>query len=157
MADEISVQCSMFVRDTDTNGVLLLDERFLRNFRVSLAGVGGPSPGDLIVPTTGKLIYFDQLTTPGMCWVQNNGLASGGTFTDEYVELGIFDPQSTPAPGVFYPMLRIKPGQGFVLPLSPNLGEQYAGSGTGTTTSENYLYAKAFRSAQRLYIGAFET
>lgn len=105
----------------------------------------GPSPGMLIVPTTGRDVYFTELTQPGWCYIQNLD-------STNYVQVGIYDPQT----GVYYPLLEFPPGIGYPVKLTRNLQEQYAGSGTGTTGPENYLRIKANRASCRVIVDAFE-
>lgn len=116
------------------------------NFIADMDGdPAGPTPGGLVIPTTGRLIYFTELTTPGICWMMNLDPTN-------YVEVGVFDPQTN----VFYPMTEILPGECWAMRLSRNFGEEYSGSGTGTTTPENYLRLKANGAACEVRIEAFE-
>ena len=156
MSKEIRLVSSLSVLKFDSNNVPLIQKTYSFSFQNDMAGNRGPYPGTLVVPTTGILVYFAQLVVPTWCWLTNQGLASGVAHTDEYVEIGVFDPQATPAPGVFYPLLEIAPGEQYPVKLTRNLQEQYAGSGTGTTTPENYMYLKASRSSQVVNVEAFE-
>lgn len=155
MANEITLATSLSIMKVDGNGNVLLRKNYSTSFQNNMSGNQGPYPGSLTVSTSGKLVYLTaEIVTAGWCWLANQGRADGANHTDEYVEIGIFDPQST-APGVFYPLLELSPGEGFPVKLSRNLQEQYAGSGTGTTTPENYLYLKAYRASQIVNIEAF--
>lgn len=107
----------------------------------------GPGPGHIQVPTSGIDVYFPGvmgIVTPGVCVVENLDSAN-------YVEWGIKDPQTN----VFYALGEVLAGEAWPVRLSRNLGEQYAGSGTGTTTSENYLRLKANKAAVNVNIFAF--
>ena len=156
MANEITLSTSLSIFKADSNGVVLLRKNYSTSFQNDMSGNQGPYPGSLTVPTTGKLVYLTaEIVTAGWCWFANQGRADGAAHTDEYIEIGVFDPQVTPAPGVFHPLLELSPGEGFPVKLSRNLQEQYAGSGSGTTTPENYLYLKAYRASQIVNVEAF--
>lgn len=105
----------------------------------------GPSPGAVTIPTYGKDIYFTELVTPGEVFMHNLD-------SNNYVEYGIYDPQI----GVFYPLGELLPDGIAKFRFSRNLQEQYAGSGTGTTTPENYFRLKANGASCVVVIEAFE-
>lgn len=140
MANEIAVQ----IRVRVTNGNLKYVNP-VSSFYVDMTGAKGPTPGAIAVPTDGVDVYFDQLTTPGLCLITNLD-------DTNYVEVGIYDPQTD----VFYPLMEVGPGESWPMILSRNLGEQYAGSGTGTTTPENYLRLKANVAACDVQVETFE-
>jgi hypothetical protein len=50
----------------------------------------------------------------------------------------------------------VLPGESYVIRLSRNLLEQYAGSGTGTTGPENTFRLKANEAAVAALVEAFE-
>lgn len=114
-------------------------------FNADVSASRGPSPGLVLIPTTGRDIYFTELTTPGLCRLMNLD-------TSNYVEVGVKDPQSN----LFYPLLELLPGESYVIRFSRNLQEQYTGSGTGTTGPENYLRLKANGATVACLIDAFE-
>lgn len=115
------------------------------SFNVTLTGTKGPTPGVVSIPTDGKDIYFEELTTPGLCRIQNLDTAN-------YVEYGVYDPTTS----TFFPLGEILPGESYILRLSRNLNEEYAGSGTGTTAPENYFRFKANGAPCNILIEAFE-
>lgn len=142
MAGEIRVQASLQVIKDSI--------RYLGQptaYTDDMAGSKGPVIGAVTVPTTGKLIYFTELTTPGYARFSNQDPEDGN-----YVEVGVYDPQT----GVFYPFLELLPGKPQVVFLTRNFGEQYAGSGTGTTGPENYLRLKANGASVNVLIEIFE-
>lgn len=145
MANEATVNSSLQVRKVSGSTVLLDYQSRPSAFKATVNGTKGPYPGSLSVPTTGKLVYFDQLTTPGLCRLMNCDATN-------YVEYGIYDPQS----GLFYPIGEMLPGETYVLRFSRNLQEQYSGSGTGTATPENYFYMKANKATCVVLVEAFE-
>lgn len=114
-------------------------------FKATVVGEIGPTPGALIIPTTGKDIYFTELDVPGLCRIHNLDDIN-------YVEYGIFDTIT----GRFSPLGELLPGENYILRLSRNLGEQATGSGTGTTGQENYLRFKANGASCTVVIEAFE-
>lgn len=117
----------------------------IRQFTENMTGTKGPTPAAIAVPTSGVDVYFNQLTTPGLCIITNLDATN-------YVEVGIRDPQTS----LFYPLMEVGPGKSWPIYLSRNLGEQYTGSGTGTTTPENYVRLKANGAACNVQVDAFE-
>ena len=144
MADEATIRSTLTIQKDNVKY-----QSQPQGFQADIAAspARGPSPGALIIPTSGRDISFTELTQPSLCYVQNLE-ADGGNF----FELGIKDPQTN----VFYPLLEFQAGEGFVFRLSRNLQEQYAGSGTGTTGPENYLRLKANGGSVNAKIEAFE-
>lgn len=117
----------------------------VRQFTLDMAGQGGPTPDSIIVPTTGKLIYFEQLTAPGFCLLTN-------TDDENFVEYGIYDTIT----GRFHPLGELPPETAWPIYFSRNLTEQYTNSGTGTTAPEDYFMVKAHGAACTVRIEAFE-
>lgn len=117
----------------------------LQQFNVTMSGSKGPTPDFLVIPTTGKDIYFDQLTEPGFCLLTNLDTAN-------FVEYGLFDTLTNR----FHPLGEIPPGTSWPIYLSRNLKEQYTNSGTGTTAPESYLRLKANGAACNVRVEAFE-
>lgn len=140
MANEIRIQASLQINKGE-----LVYQSQPSAFQADMNTGKGPSPGVLIVPTSGRDVYFTELTTPGYCRLMNLD-------DTNYVEVGIKDPQSN----LFYPLLELPAGESFIVKLSRNLQEQYAGSGTGTTTPENYLRLKANKATCNVLVEAFE-
>lgn len=140
MASEATIQCSLQI----TKGHLSYRSS-PTSFQADVNGSRGPSPGAVLVPTAGKDIYFDQLTNPSLCWMQN--LDANNT-----VDVGIFDTIT----GRFHPLFELRPNEPTRIRLSRDLTEQYTGSGTGTTAPENYLRLKARVAACVVIIDAFD-
>lgn len=141
MASEIQVRMSLLIR----KGNLQFQSQPTQFIANMDGDPKGPSPGAITVPITNKLVYFEHLTTPGVCVLRNVDATN-------YVEYGVFDPQTN----VFYPLGEILPGESYILRLSRNFGEQYSGSGTGTTTPENYFCLKANGGSCIVQVEAFE-
>ena len=139
MADEATVRSSLQV----IKGNLSYQSQ-PTTFQADVSGTAGPSPGTVIVPTTGVDIYFSQLTTPGLCRLQN--LDTGNRF-----EYGIYDTSNK----VFYPLGEVLPGETYVIRLSRNLKKEFAGSGTGQTL-DTYLRLKAYGASVTAQVEAFE-
>jgi len=57
---------------------------------------------------------------------------------------------------VFDPFGKILPGETYVVRLSSNFGEQYAGTGTGTTAATNTLRFKANTASVNVVVEVFE-
>mgnify|MGYP001562934458 CR=1 FL=1 len=151
MADEIRISMGITIQ----KGNLKFRWPFPGAFLDDMATGKGPSPGYLDIPTTGRQIYFTELSNPHWCIIGN--LESDG---GNYFEVGIYDSTEREV----YPMLKIDPGIFIVIPLSLNLGEEYAGSGTGTTEPTHYLHVRAGTPGPvpgsggtvKGYVGAFE-
>lgn len=141
MADEALVQSRLSIRV----GELSYLSPFAKAMRLDVSVLRGPTPGQLVVPTTGRLVYFNELTEPGLCEIANLD-------EENYVEVGVYDTIT----GRFTPLLEVGPGECWPLKLSRNLKEQYTGSGTGTTGAVSYLMIKANGASCDVYIGAFE-
>lgn len=105
----------------------------------------GPTPGALAVSTEGTDVSLAQLNTPGHCFIQN--IDSTNPF-----EWGVWDPETSR----FYPVGQLLPGETVVLRLSPNVGVEYTGTGTGTTAATNRLHLKASGGASTARVEAFE-
>lgn len=106
----------------------------------------GESPGLVIVDKFGVDISLSTLTDPGYCWMQNLD-------DTNYVEVGIYDPETNK----FYPFLELKPlGKPQLVFLSRNFGEEYAGTGTGTTAPTNRMRMKANTDTCRVRVHTFE-
>lgn len=127
MANEATVRASLAIRTGNLNY-----QSQPASFQADVAGVKGPTPGALSVSPRGTIVDLSQLTTPGLCRVQNLS-------ESDYFELGVYDVETD----VFYPLLEFLPGESFVMRLSRNLGEEYVGTGTGTTAATNRLMGKA--------------
>lgn len=140
MADEITIRMSLHIKKGN-----LEFQNYPTAFTTDMTTGKGPSPGAVRVPTSGVDIYFTELTTPSWVWLHNLD-------TTNYVEWGIKDPQSV----LFYPVGELEPGESALFKFSRNLQEQYSGSGTGTTTPENYFRLKANVAACNVIVAAFE-
>src|SRR5262245_17221102 len=128
MADEIRVSSSLQIRSGNLNY-----QSQPTAFTADLTGVPfGPTPGAMKAPYGGAAADLSRISMPGLCRLMNiDSLLS--------VEWGIRDPGIN----VFYPVGLLMPGETYVLRLTPNLLEEYAGTGTGTTGPGNQLW---FRS-----------
>lgn len=144
MANEASIRVGLSVRKR-SGSLRLLEESWNRSYRADVDGTKGPLPGAFAVTTDGVAIDFSELTTPGWCWFWNQS----STYR---IDIGPRDPDSA----LFYPMISLPPGKGYPVYLSPDLFEEYQGTGTGTGTAANTLWAKAFGGAATIYVGAFE-
>jgi hypothetical protein len=138
MANEVTVRTELQIKK---DGV---DYRsHPNNHRVTLVGTAnGPTPGSIAVSVAGVDVDLTQLTTPGMCRLQNLDVTN-------FVEYGIWD-------GVeFIPLGEVGPLEQYVIKLSRRLGNSY-GIGTGTTDSGNRLRLKADTAACKCVVEAFE-
>lgn len=146
MANEVRVQSSLYVRQTDAdNNVILEYQSRPTSFIADMTGAVGPSPGAVLVPTTGVDVDLSALTQPGFCHLMNLDDAN-------FVEWGIKEPVT----GFFYPIGILRPGRSFVMEFSPNLLEEYTGTGTGTSAATNTLHLKANTAQCAVLVAAFE-
>lgn len=151
MADELSIRVSMTVNKNN----LQWRWPFQASFNDDLTTGKGPSPGYLDIPTTGRQIYFTELSNPHWCILANLENDGGNFF-----EAGIYDITERE----FYPLIRLDPGQVCLIPLTHSLGEEYSGSGTGTTSPQHYLHVRAGTPGPepgsggtvKGYVGAFD-
>ncbi len=140
MSNEAAVRVTMTVKTGN------LDYRSNPSqFRADVSAAKGPTPGILSIPTAGLSVAFSQLTTPGLCWVQNLD-------DTNYVEYGIKDPGT----GKFYPLGEILAGEFYALRFSRNLLSDYTNVGTGTDGDVNYLWFKANAAAVLVRVDCFE-
>lgn len=124
---------------------LPMDERsFPTTQTIDVANIGGPTPGTILVDTAGTNIDLSQLTTPGLCWMQNLDAAN-------YVEYGMWDASTSH----FEPLGEIGPGEFYCIKLSRNLGLEY-GAGTASAGSGNSLRLRANTAACKVKINAYE-
>lgn len=114
-------------------------------FRADLSTPSGPSPGAIQTPTTGVVVDFEQLTTPGLARLMNLDSVN-------YVEYGVYDP----ATDVFYPLGEILPGETYVVRFSRNLRESYLGTGTSTSPPTKAFMLKSTGGTCTVLVEAFE-
>jgi len=109
-------------------------------FQADLEDLRGPTPGHLLVATTGTDVSLAQLATPGFCRVQNLDTAN-------YVTLGIYDGAS------YFPLMEIGPEEFYVFKLYRFFGSEFVG--TGTPSDVNTLRLKADTAACKVLVEAF--
>lgn len=144
MANEARVQSTLTLQKV-SGSIVLMNEQRGRSFAVDVDGTKGPTPGAVLVPTTGVDIDLAELTTPGLCCIENQDATN-------YIEVGIREPSS----GFFYPLMEIGPGEAYVIKLSRNIQEEYTGTGTGTSTPGNFLHLKANTASVNAVVAAYE-
>jgi len=115
------------------------------SFNADVAGAKGPVPGAIAVSTEGTDVDFSELTTPGLCRIQNQDATN-------YVTYGIWDPENSK----FFPLGELLAGETYPLRLSRDLQEEFQ-TGTGTTgANTNRLRFKANTTTCTVLIEAFE-
>ena len=124
MANEILMSSQLSVRKGNLN------DRRSKSFGATLSGSRGGAPGLLRATTAGTTVDLSSLESIGIAWLEN----IDPTYD---VMFGVYDPDTT----VFYPVLQLKPGEGFPVRLSPYLGEQLS-AGTGTATANNTVQVR---------------
>ncbi len=114
-------------------------------FSADVTGSKGPSPGAVDISTAGTDIDFSELTTPGLCRIQNQDPTN-------YVTYGIWDPENN----TFFPLGELLPGETYPLRLSRLLQEEL-GTGSGTSGADtNRLRFKADTASVVVLVEAFE-
>lgn len=139
MSNEVSVRVSLQIRKG------FLDEKPSASYRADMAGSKGPTPGAFTVTTDGTDVDLSELITPGFCFLKNLDATN-------FVEYGIWEP----ATSKFYPLGVLRPGRAFVLEFSPNLFEEYEGTGTGTSAPTNTFRMKANGAPCNVAVEAYE-
>lgn len=143
MSQEITANFSLRVNKGNLNY-----QSYPTGFRADLNGAYGPSPGLILVPTgAGIDVTFPNLTTPAMCWIQNQS-----TVDQNYVTYGIRDASTNE----FYPLGEVQPGEFYPLRLSRKLGDHYIGTGTGAVSPASYLHFRAAKQTAGVRVDAFE-
>lgn len=115
------------------------------SFTFDMGGTKGPMPGYLVVTEDGVDIDFSGLDGVGACRFRN----PGPTYT---VVVGVWDDTND----VFFPVFQVQPGHGWTLDMATDLGEEYAGTGTGTTANQTTLRAKSLGGEGVLIVEGFE-
>lgn len=139
MANEITIQANLQVRLGNLDFVGRPG-----SFRDTMDDVGGPTPGTLVVTTTGTDISLAQLTNPGWILLQNLD-------DTNYVEFGLHDGS------LFHPIAELPPGLSCgPFKISRNFGEEHTLPGTGTTGVVNTLYLRANTATCMVKVEAFE-
>lgn len=133
MAGEARISSSLSVRKVDGSLVLLDYKSSPATFVADVSSTHGKVPGGFLAGIEGTDADLSQLTTPGLAYFHNAD-------PDNYVEYGTYDPDT----GRFHFFGELLPGEGFVMRLSRNFGEDYyGGPGTGTTAATQRLRFKA--------------
>lgn len=123
MSGEAKIQLSLQITKDDDAGIVNY-RSYPTTFDADVDGALGPTPGAIVVSIYGTDVDLSQLTVPGLCRLSNESATN-------YVTYGICDPETDK----FYPLGELRPGEFNLLRLSRELGQEYAGSGTGTGTS----------------------
>lgn len=155
MANEVQFRSNLRIlkRADDDSSLVLIDKNYQCVVNDDMDGNKGPVGGTLVVTVAGKAVDLSALTRPRWCVLRHTGRSDGSDPEDgDYVEWGIRDPGTN----VFYPMGELWAGLELPIPLSRNVLEEYAGTGTGTTAPGNELYLKAWPVSQNVEVGVFE-
>lgn len=141
MASEATIRTSLQIRKGN-----LTYQSQPTAFIADVAGTKGPVPGAISVSVPGIDVDLSELTTPGLCRIQNLD-------STNYVTYGKYDTDSNR----FHPLGEILPGETYVLRLSRYLNDEFIGTGTGTPAGSNSrLHLKADTASCNVLIEAFE-
>jgi hypothetical protein len=140
MAREAQIQASLSIRTANN-----LYQSQPSSFQADVDGDMGPTPGAITVSTDGTDVDLSELDHPGLCWIYNLD-------PDNYVKVGRFDPDTNR----FYPLMRVLPGECYVIRLDEDVQDEYLGTGTGTLATASTLRIKANNAAAKVRVEAFE-
>ena len=123
MADEATIRSYLQIRKTNAAGDVVHIDYQSRpsDFRADVATTSGPAGGKITATVVGVDVDLSELTTPGLCRIQNQDATN-------YITVGIFDTSATE----FYPFMELLPGESYVFRLSRNIGKEVEAPGTGT-------------------------
>lgn len=148
MSNEISVQDGLRIR----NGSLQYISQ-PTSFQANMAGQNGPTPGALSVPPTGLDVPLSELTQMGgMVWIMNLGTSVGDADPTHWVNVGVRDVSGNK----FWPLFSLLPGEFFRGRLSPELGWDEPGTGTGTGSATSFLHLRSNVGTLRCRVDAFD-
>lgn len=142
MANEIRVQTSLQI---NTGSLQYRSQP--TQFNADMAGIGGPTPGQLVASLIGTDVDLSELEElGGLCRIQNLD-------DTNFVTYGIFDFSANR----FYPLGEMLPGESYVLRLSREIGVEY-GTGTGSAPlgTGDTLRIKADTAPCKVLVEAFE-
>lgn len=140
MANEINVTWSLNINKTN------LKEQQSESFQATMNTAGGPTPGQVLIDTDGTDITISQVTSPGWAWFKNLDATN-------YVQWGIWEDATT----TFYPVGQLLAGESCIFRLSPYFGQEYSGTGTGTSSPGAYtLRFKADTADVKVQVRVFE-
>ena len=141
MANEATVQSSLQIK----SGNLEYNSR-PSGFKADINTAKGPTPGAITVTDDGTDVDLSELTTPGLCRLMNLDASYD-------IQVGRYDPVTDR----FYPLIRVKPGESYVIRLDPDVLEEYTGTGTMDQASDSTLRIKAVGVASAFaVVEAFE-
>lgn len=155
MSREVTYRSGLRIlkRDPSDSSKILIDKNYQGTFVEDMSSNKGPVGGALTVTVGGRAVDLSEVTTPRWLVVRHCGRSDdSATQAGDHVEFGIRDPGTN----VFYPFGEVRPGMEVPIPLSRNLLEEYAGTGTGTTAPGNQLFFKAWPVSQDVEIGVFD-
>lgn len=141
MANEIRINISLQIK----KGNLTFQSNPTAFLDTMSGDAAAPSPGRITVSEQGTDINLSAVGTPGWALFRNLD-------DTNYVQLGVYNTDQSE----FYPFARIKPGQHFLMPVDPDINEEYAGTGTGTTGQLNTLRLLAQTSSCEMEVYIFE-
>ncbi len=141
MANEANIRSGLNIQkfSASGSGIVVLDERYGRTFRVDVDNSFGPSPGAINVDAEGTNVSWAEFVarglTPDICVISNLEVNND----DNYIVVGRYDS----ATSRFYPFMRVYPGEEYVIRLSPDVDTEFVGTSTlaDTPTSTLRLYS----------------
>ena len=114
-----------------------------QQFRATMAGEKGPSPGSFVATAAGVDVDLTNLTNPGIAVLKNIDDEFGAVY-------GVLDGSD------FFPLGDLLPGEQYVIRLSQFLG-QTLGSGTGTGGPAVAFHIRGIGGDANVSVEAFET
>lgn len=145
MANEAQVRSQLTIQKR-SGSLSLIDYRSgPATFVATVSGTKGPVPGAFRATEDGTDVDLSELDSPGLCRVMNLD-------ADNPVTLGRWDNDAER----FYPVMKLLPGESFVIRLADDVADEYSGTGTGTTAASTTLRVKAHNAACNVLVEAFE-
>lgn len=137
MANEATIGCSLRIRSGNINYTSAPS-----TFRADVSESTGPTPGEISVGQYGVNVSLTNITTPGLCRIQNR--------SDTWpVLVGIHDGL------IFFPLMEILPTECYVIRLWRHLGDELTGTGTGTPSDDNRFHLKSVGGTARVCVEVF--
>lgn len=139
MAQELAIRSELSV-DYGNLHYRSEHDRVVQDF----ADPNGPYPGNVVATPEGTDLDLSSLGTPNWGYIKNRS-------EDYAVHVGVKDPVS----GDVMPFLYFPPGVGYPFCLSPDFGERYTDTGTGSETVGYVLNFRCFESSAKCRVDIF--
>lgn len=117
-----------------------------QSFSADIDAGKGPSPGAITATVIGTDVDLSNLTQPGLCRLHNQDLTN-------YVTAGVYDPEA----GLFYPIIKMLPGEMAVFRFADDVLGEYVGTGSVAGPVTNTFRIKAHMAPCVVQVDCFDT